>query len=768
ERNPRISEALVESSPDSGTHPWSHDVKSVLTNVFKLDSFRSNQEEAVNATLAGHDVFVLMPTGGGKSLCYQLPALVETGWTKGTTIVISPLISLMQDQVQHLLDRNIKAGMVNSKATSEERSHMFNLFVQGFLQLIYLSPEMITASGQTRNAIDRLYRDKKLARIVVDEAHCVSSWGHDFRPDYTMLGTFKEKYPDIPLMALTATANEHVQMDIRHNLRMNNPKFFKQSFNRTNLFYELVTKTTAHMDHISRLVSSKYRGATGIIYCHLKNSCEQTAERLVGDGIKAAWYHAGMSPEDRLEIQHQWQKGIVQVICATIAFGMGIDKPDVRFVMHLTIPRTLEGYYQETGRAGRDGQHSDCIMYYSYKDARTLQSMISRDKDLDIAGKQKHLDKLRQVVQYCENTTDCRRKQVLQYFNETFDRKLCKRQCDNCRKGASGSVVERDVTEQAQQIIRLVQEVQRSRVTLIYCQDLFKGSRSAKATQAGHDRAACYGAGKEIDKRDIERICFHLISEAVLQEYPVLTGAGFSANYIRAGPAARLVLTGKKKILISFLSEPSRPHSSSKKPASPNGNASSFESFRYGNSGENDFVPPHFTPASSVIRRQNGPTPIVMRNQSTDSDTDQAFHALNALCVRKQHDLNYMSASRVLSPVSLRDLAAKLPQTKAAFDKTAGILPEQKQNFKYFKPLLKTLREARDKQTTNSQYEVLSNDSLASPYFNKSDRERQLLTQLRSALLTQDSLSETFTPQKASAKRSFAKDPRGRKPARPR
>ncbi|CCC70998.1 hypothetical protein NCAS_0G01110 [Naumovozyma castellii] len=550
---------LILSHSIQNNFPWTPEVDYRLHHTFKLPGFRPNQLEAINSTLSGKDVFVLMPTGGGKSLCYQLPAVVKSGRTKGTTIVISPLISLMQDQVAHLLDLNIKASMISSKGTTQQRKQTFNLFVKGLLDLIYISPEMISASKQCKRAIQTLYQQGKLARIVVDEAHCVSSWGHDFRPDYKQLNFFKNEYPNIPMMALTATANEHVRKDIIQNLQLRSPLFLKQSFNRINLFYEVRKKTKDCMVEIADAIKFQFTGQSGIIYCHSKNSCEQVSAYLQSKQIRSGFYHAGMDANERLMIQQDWQANKLQVICATVAFGMGIDKPDVRFVYHFTVPRTLEGYYQETGRAGRDGKPSYCITYYSFKDVRTIQKMIQRDKDLDRANKEKHFDKLQQVMSYCDNIHECRRKLVLSYFNEAFDPVACDKNCDNCRNNRDVITKDEDITEVTKNIIELVESVQSEQVTMIYCQDIFKGSRNAKIVQAGHDTISQHGAGKYLDKADMERIFFHLITLQVLQEYAVTNNSGYATNYLQRGPKAWNVLNGTMKVTMKFTSHAPNP-----------------------------------------------------------------------------------------------------------------------------------------------------------------------------------------------------------------
>ncbi|CCH44869.1 bloom syndrome protein [Wickerhamomyces ciferrii] len=770
---------IIPQLPPSETHEWTPEVFEKLRQIFKLSSFRQNQLEAVNATLSGKDTFVLMPTGGGKSLCYQLPAVVKSGVTHGTTIVVSPLISLMQDQVEHLWEKNIKAGMINSKGSPEERRTTFNLFVDGFLDLVYLSPEMISASNQAKNAIDRLYRQGKLARVVVDEAHCVSSWGHDFRPDYKHLSYFKTNYPEIPVMALTATANDHVKMDIIHNLNLKDPVFLKQSFNRTNLFYEVLNKDKDHMKHIEMSILGKFKDQTGIIYCHSKNACEQTSDKLINSGIKCAFYHAGMTPEDRLDIQKAWQNGTIKVICATIAFGMGIDKADVRFVIHLTLPRTLEGYYQETGRAGRDGNYSYCTMFYGFRDARTLQNMISRDKDLDKAGKEKHLTKLRQVIQYCENSTDCRRQQVLQYFNEQFHKDQCAKNCDNCKKGSDASTkFDKDVTEYAKKMTELVKSIEHEKVTLIYCQDVFKGSKSNKVTQAGHDNLNEHGAGKELEKVDIERIAFHLIAEKILEEFSIFNKAGFASSYIKLGPQADKLLNNKKRIIMTFFtnSKRTRPGSGNtnaslnRAPSNNNNNTprsrsrtlnrDEINNFRFngnengngdGNAsgiGTTATGGPSFTSARELVRSnsnlQHQPsisTPIrlgeaTFANSQEKRDYSRAFISLKEARDKAMSRLNVSASTSVASDRLLKTMARKLPQTDFEFKQLEGFENEiQKGYFNYFKQVLQNFKNLKTNGNGNgsaSKPQSTATNS-RSIYFSNRDQEENLnvINQLR-------------------------------------
>lgn len=724
-------------SPNS----WTKEVYKKLKTVFNLTSFRSNQEEAINATLSGKDVFVLMPTGGGKSLCYQLPAIVKGGCTKGTTIVISPLISLMQDQVEHLQKLNVKARMLSSKGGIDEKNHTFNLFINGFLDLIYLSPEMISVSEKCKTAIEKLYQNKQLARIVVDEAHCVSNWGHDFRPDYKQLSYFKVQYPDIPMMALTATASEQVQMDIVFNLKLKDNLFLRQSFNRTNLYYEVRKKTRNTIFEICDTIKQQFRNQTGIIYCHSKNSCEQTAQQMQRNGIKCAYYHAGMEADERLQVQREWQNDNLQVICATVAFGMGIDKADVRFVFHFTVPRTLEGYYQETGRAGRDGNYSYCITYYSFRDVRTMQTMIQKDKNLDGINKQKHLDKLQQVTAYCENDTDCRRKLVLSYFSEEFDPINCNKNCDNCRNSSSVTKEERDVTSTAISIVKLVQSIQNQKVTLIYCQNIFKGSRNSKIVQAGHDMLPQHGAGKNLTKSEIERIFFHLITKRILQEYSKVNNAGFSSSYVKVGDGCRDLLNGKLQLKIQFSVSEGNSRSSAGLPKSNSSNTNNYDRSLTKNITANNDSEQHlrnyaYSPSNSERMRAESSKHTGSTQEVNDlkSAYDRLRNAAISWGSRMVPAVNKFMDDNVL-----RRLAAILPATEEEFIGIVGNNSTDSKKYKYFKDIFIDLRKRRIERMCNLSSNFAFNEEgqsqidtmeiqTTSRFFNNTDENKNLVS----------------------------------------
>ncbi|KAF8185054.1 ATP-dependent DNA helicase [Mycena galopus ATCC 62051] len=516
------------------TGPYAEEIKHHLRSTFGLKTFRHNQLPAINATMDGQDVFVLMPTGGGKSLCFQLPAVCLGGKTKGVTVVVSPLLALMRDQVDGLKKKNIDAVLLTSSTPEAEAREIRNrLNTKEKPTFLYLTPERLKISANTKTMLSHLYRSKELARFVIDEAHCISTWGQDFRDAYQNLHTLREDYPDVPIMALTATADRKTVDDILARLGLREPAVFTQSFNRTNLNYIVTPKRS--VDAMVSWIKESHRNQTGVIYRTGRDKCETLAQQLRQKGLKAAHFHAKMENEDKEKVQNDWKNGECHIIVATIAFGMGIDKANVRFVIHFDLPKNMDGYYQETGRAGRDQKPADCILYYAYRDLQPILRMIKDTKDPNTtpASIERQEQAVRAVVRYCENDSECRRTQILRHFGENFDEKDCHGQCNNCAN--KGLLVVEDFTKEAQTVLSLVQSLQRGHenVTVDHCRNIFKGANLAPIREKRHDQHPAFGAGKDMPKELLELLFNKLLFHDALAEISVQTTSKWHQQYLK-------------------------------------------------------------------------------------------------------------------------------------------------------------------------------------------------------------------------------------------
>jgi ATP-dependent DNA helicase RecQ len=518
---------MVEKSAKS-TPP----VFDTLKKVFGFQSFRPNQEEIVNQILASKDVFAVMPTGGGKSLCYQLPAKLMDG----TTVVISPLISLMKDQVDAAVENGISAAFINSSLTTKETAAVFQDLRSNSLDLLYIAPERFAM----QNFLETL-KTVPISLFAIDEAHCVSEWGHDFRPDYMALSVIADTFPNIPVAAFTATATRKVQNDIIDKLRLRSPFTIRASFNRPNLIYRVESKRGLEKQLLD--VLGKYRGEPGIIYRTTRDSVTAMAEMLKLRGIKALPYHAGLPQEERKANQEAFNTDEIDIIVATIAFGMGIDKSNVRFVIHADLPKNIEGYYQETGRSGRDGEPAECILYFGRGDIPKIKYFIDQIEDEN--EKRVASDKLNKVVRYASHNV-CRRRQLLGYFGEEYPDDNCGT-CDIC----TGKVEIVDITIDAQIIMSAMSRTGQ-RFGIMHIIDIVLGANTKRIRDLEHDKIKTYGAGKDRDRYHWHFIIDELLVQDVIQQdgdkYPIL----------KISEKGKKVLFGKDTISALKREEPKR------------------------------------------------------------------------------------------------------------------------------------------------------------------------------------------------------------------
>jgi ATP-dependent DNA helicase RecQ len=583
------------------------DLPSSLKKHFGYDEFRPLQQEIVSDALAGRDVFALMPTGGGKSLCFQLPALLRDG----LTIVVSPLISLMKDQVDALQTSGIAATFLNSALDRHEAVERLRGLNRGEYRMLYLAPERLMLDGFLERALNW-----NITQIAIDEAHCISEWGHDFRPEYRELKKLRRHLPDVPIMALTATATKRVRKDIVDQLHLDNARCYVASFNRPNLTYRVVPKSSPY-EQVLRFIRSR-PNESGIVYCASRKTADSLATKLNGDGVKAKPYHAGLEAKERTKHQELFLRDDARVITATIAFGMGINKPNVRFVVHHDLPKNIESYYQETGRAGRDGLPSECVLLFSASDVVKQRRFIEEksEREQRIAQEQ-----LRDTIHYAE-TRDCRRATLLKYFGEEFPAPC--NGCDNCLEPRETF----DGTVPAQKFLSCIQRVrQKSGFSfgLNHIVDVLNGAATEPIRQRGHDQLSTYGIGQ-----DLKRGAWLAIGRELLRLGLVTAAPGKFAT-LELTEAGWAALRERKQITLT------KPYDVQEKKRS--------------------------------------------KRRAGEIECDEALFEKLRILRRKLADERDVPAYIIFSDVALREMARAYPTTTAEFSRIPGVGQQKLRNF---------------------------------------------------------------------------------------
>lgn len=589
-----------------------------LKSYFGYDSFRPLQEQIITSILQKKDTLVLMPTGGGKSLCYQIPALL----TEGTAIVVSPLISLMKDQVEALQNNGIIARALNS--TNDETTNANIRFEcrQGRIKLLYISPERLLGE------INYLLKDIRISLFAIDEAHCISQWGHDFRPEYTQLKVLREQFPQVPIVALTATADKITRQDIVRQLAMRNPQVFISSFDRPNLSldvkrgYQQKEKIRTILEFIRR-----HAGESGIIYCMSRNTTEKVAEMLETYGISTAVYHAGLSAAARDAAQEDFINDRVQVVCATIAFGMGIDKSNVRWVIHYNLPKSIESFYQEIGRAGRDGLPSDTLLFYSLADIVLLSRFAAESGQQEL-----NMEKLRRMQQYAEADI-CRRRILLNYFGETMDHDCGN--CDVCRNPPQrfdGTIL---VQKALSAIARTDQQIGTNMLI-----DILKGAATADIIERGYDKLKTYGVGRDVPARDWQDYLLQMLNLGYFEV------AYNEKNHLKITEAGKKVLFGHERAQLVVIKREELTAKEKRKKK----------------------------------RTTQPASPTLYAPAAFENENEQLFEALRALR-KKLADQQVIPAYIVLSDKTLHLLASSKPTTIEAFGEISGIGEYKKERY---------------------------------------------------------------------------------------
>ena len=596
----------------------------VLKTVFGYDTFRSQQKEIITSILNHKDTLVIMPTGGGKSLCYQIPALI----LPGVTIVVSPLISLMQDQVAALNASGIQAVFMNS--TLDYKTYLDNIqkIKEEETKIIYVSPE-----GLSTSRFREIFSENniQISCITVDEAHCVSQWGHDFRLDYLEIGSFRNYFPQASMIALTATATDQVRKDIIKNLQMKNPEVFISSFNRPNIFLEVQNKR----DPLTQVITyiTKHHGESGIIYCNSRRQVDQLTDTLDNLGYSVLNYHAGLSDEIRSQNQEKFVKDEIQIMVATIAFGMGIDKPNVRYVINYDLPKSMEEYYQEIGRAGRDGLPSSALLLYSPGDISKIRFFFN-----DVANPQQSEALLQKMISYA-TSRECRRQNLLSYFSENFTPPEVKEEqdccCDICSRGAPPLT---DVTIPAQKIMCCIIRTD-EHFGANYVIDVLMGSKNKRILENGHNRISTYGIGRDLSKND----WLDLVDLLIAKNF--LTKSG-EYNIITLTSLGREILANREKILL---------------PIKFQGQSSYF-------------LPSTNTSKAEYILHKKNPADRIVAEKpaADDAEAERIIQELKAWRKRKANDMN-VPTYIIFGDKTLLDLAAKKPKDKNQLLNVHGI-----------------------------------------------------------------------------------------------
>ncbi|HZY17366.1 MAG TPA: DNA helicase RecQ [Ramlibacter sp.] len=532
------------------------DPLAILHDVFGYDRFRGQQADIIGHVVAGGDALVLMPTGGGKSLCYQVPAIARQRAGRGITVVVSPLIALMHDQVGALHEAGVEAAFLNSSLTFEEAGAVEKRMLRGEITLLYAAPERVT-TPRFLSHLDSLHARGQLALFAIDEAHCVSQWGHDFRPEYRALTVLHERFAGVPRIALTATADALTRADIVERLQLEDARQFVSSFDRPNIRYRLVEKKDPSAQ-LLRFIEQEHEGDAGVVYCQSRKRVEETAQLLCSHGLDALPYHAGLDAEVRQRHQDRFLRDEGVVMVATIAFGMGIDKPDVRFVAHLDMPKNIEGYYQETGRAGRDGLPAQAWMAYGLQDVVNQRRMIDESPAAE-EFKQVMRGKLDALLALAE-ATDCRRVRLLAYFGEASQ------PCGNCDNCLSPPQVW-DGTDAARKLLSTIYRVQQMSGISFgagHIMDILRGRKTEKVAQFGHDQVSTFGIGAEFSELQLRGVLRQLIAVGALAVDPQ------AFNTLQLTEGSRAVLKGERQVLLrESVSQPAARKRRESRPGAP-------------------------------------------------------------------------------------------------------------------------------------------------------------------------------------------------------